>query len=175
MIRNRTPDQNSGCSTMTFGNALRQFAFTGIASNTNAAIMVAHIKAGFVRKHHLLPISPPVFMFTSPLQPQASMVLRQGILYKGVLARSPRCSRRRRIDEADSDTVVAVDQSAANCLDEAIRSITAMRARCLSSRVDVTFRRPFPDFRVVRFSLVHCFQTLITVVLLRCTRATIAR
>ena len=78
MIRSRTPDSSSGCSsTMTFDNALRQVAFTGIPPNTNAVIMVAHIKSGFVRKHHLLPISTPVSMFTSSLQPQASLVLCQ--------------------------------------------------------------------------------------------------
>ncbi|GFX43354.1 uncharacterized protein TNCV_4873741 [Trichonephila clavipes] len=40
----------------------------------------------------------------------------RGILYKGSLARNPRCSRRRRIDEADISVPVAVDQRAANCL-----------------------------------------------------------
>ncbi|GFV25418.1 transposable element Tc3 transposase [Trichonephila clavipes] len=39
----------------------------------------------------------------------------RGILYKGALALNPRCSRRRRIDEANISTPVAVDQPAANC------------------------------------------------------------
>ncbi|GFU97255.1 uncharacterized protein TNCV_162711 [Trichonephila clavipes] len=37
----------------------------------------------------------------------------RGILYKGTLARNPLCSRRRRIDETDISTRVAVDQRAA--------------------------------------------------------------
>ncbi|GFV70353.1 uncharacterized protein TNCV_4797721 [Trichonephila clavipes] len=78
-------------------------------------------------------------------------VLR-GILYKGTLARTPRCSRRRQIDEADISTPVAVDQRAANCLEEAVRSFTAMWSRCQPSHADVTFRRPPPVFRVVQCS-----------------------
>ncbi|GFU46918.1 hypothetical protein TNCV_3790031 [Trichonephila clavipes] len=54
-------------------------------------------------------------------------------MYKGTLASNPRCSRHRRIDEADISTPVAVDHSAANCLEEAVRS--TMRSRCRSSRV----------------------------------------
>ncbi|GFX05518.1 uncharacterized protein TNCV_3434221 [Trichonephila clavipes] len=63
----------------------------------------------------------------------------------------------------------AVDQPAANCLEEAVRSFTAMRNKCRSSRVDITFRRPLSVFRVVRCLLVHCFHTHITVELFRCT------
>ena len=44
----------------------------------------------------------------------------KGILYKGTLARRPRCSRRRQFDEADISTPVAEDQRAANCLEEAV-------------------------------------------------------
>ncbi|GFT72537.1 uncharacterized protein TNCV_973991 [Trichonephila clavipes] len=62
----------------------------------------------------------------------------RGILYKGTLTRNPWCSRRQRIDEADISTLIAVNQRAANCLEEAIWSFTIMR----SSRTDVTFRRP---------------------------------
>ncbi|GFV75253.1 uncharacterized protein TNCV_295681 [Trichonephila clavipes] len=40
----------------------------------------------------------------------------RGILYKGTLARNPRCNRRQRIDEADVSIPVAVDQRAVNCL-----------------------------------------------------------
>ncbi|GFT28694.1 dynein heavy chain 2, axonemal [Trichonephila clavipes] len=54
-------------------------------------------------------------MLMSPLQTQPLMVYREGILYKGTLARNLLCSRRRRIDEADISTLVAVDQRAANC------------------------------------------------------------
>ncbi|GFU75808.1 hypothetical protein TNCV_1652681 [Trichonephila clavipes] len=47
------------------------------------------------------------------------------ILYKGTFARNQLCSRRRRIDEADISTPVAVDQRATNCLEEAVRSFGA--------------------------------------------------
>ncbi|GFX77759.1 uncharacterized protein TNCV_1106761 [Trichonephila clavipes] len=90
-------------------------------------------------------------------------------------ARNPRCSRRLRIDEADISTPVAVDQRAVNCLEEAVRSFTAMGSRCRLSRADVTFHRPLPVFRVVRCSVVYCFQTQITVELFRCSRVSIAR
>ncbi|GFU94822.1 uncharacterized protein TNCV_4552741 [Trichonephila clavipes] len=92
-----------------------------------------------------------------PLQTQRSMVCREGVLYKSSLARNPRGSRRRRIDEADISIPVAVDQHSANCLEEAVRSFTAMRSRCRSLRTDVTFRRPLPVVRVVRCSSVNCF------------------
>ena len=46
MIRNGIPNHNSGClATMTFNNALWKAPFTGIASNTNVAIMVPQIEA----------------------------------------------------------------------------------------------------------------------------------
>ncbi|GFX29384.1 uncharacterized protein TNCV_3997601 [Trichonephila clavipes] len=67
-------------------------------------------------------------------------------LYKGTFTRNPRYSRRRRIDETDISTHVAVDQRVTNCLEEAVRSFTAMWSRCRSSRVDVTFRRPLLIF-----------------------------
>ncbi|GFW99978.1 uncharacterized protein TNCV_3079751 [Trichonephila clavipes] len=91
------------------------------------------------------------------------------IRYKGTLARNSRCSRRQRIGEADIRTPVAVDQRAANCLEEAVRSFTAVRSRYRSPCTDVIFRRPPPVFRVVRSSSVHCFQTRITVEQLYCT------
>ncbi|GFU18981.1 uncharacterized protein TNCV_2347621 [Trichonephila clavipes] len=53
----------------------------------------------------------------------------RGILYKGTLALNPRCSRHQRIDEANIGTPVAVDQCAANGLEEAVRSFPAMRSR----------------------------------------------
>ncbi|GFW88579.1 hypothetical protein TNCV_828481 [Trichonephila clavipes] len=59
---------------MTFDNVFWKGAFTGIASNTNAAIVVPQIKAGFVRKNSLLPISPPGSVFMTPLPTQLSMV-----------------------------------------------------------------------------------------------------
>ncbi|GFT92212.1 uncharacterized protein TNCV_3134831 [Trichonephila clavipes] len=78
----------------------------------------------------------------SPLQTQSSMVCHEGILYKGTLARSPRCSTRPR-------TPAAVDQHAAKCLEKAVRSFTVMRSRCRLSRADVSFRHLLPVFRVV--------------------------
>ncbi|GFT01198.1 uncharacterized protein TNCV_3373201 [Trichonephila clavipes] len=84
-------------------------------------------------------------------------------------------TRRRQIDEADISTPVAVDQRAANCLEEAVRSFTAMRRRFRSSRAEVTLRRKLPVFLGVWCSPVHCFQTRITVKLFRYTRAPIAR
>ncbi|GFW53679.1 uncharacterized protein TNCV_4815801 [Trichonephila clavipes] len=94
-------------------------------------------------------------------------------MYKGTLARNPRCSKRRRID-VDISTPVAVDQLAANCLEEAVRSFTTMRSRCRLSYADVTFCHPLSVFRFVRNSSVRCFKTRITGELFRCTRAPIA-
>ncbi|GFX79687.1 uncharacterized protein TNCV_2746061 [Trichonephila clavipes] len=105
----------------------------------------------------------------SPLQKQPSVVCRVAIL-----ARNPRGSRRRQIDKTDISTHVAVDQRAANYLEEAVGSFTAIRSRCRSSRADVTFLRQLPGFPVVRCSSVNCFQTRITVERFRCTRAPIA-
>ncbi|GFV40512.1 hypothetical protein TNCV_2500391 [Trichonephila clavipes] len=47
----------------------------------------------------------------------------RGILHKGILARSPRCNRHLRIDEAHNETPVAVDHCAASCLEKAVRSV----------------------------------------------------
>ncbi|GFU28594.1 hypothetical protein TNCV_468031 [Trichonephila clavipes] len=65
-------------------------------------------------------------------------------------------------DRSGEEAGQAVDQRAANCLDEAVRSFTTMW-RFQSSLADVTFRHSLPDFRVVLCSSVHCFQTCITV------------
>ncbi|GFW31857.1 transposable element Tcb2 transposase [Trichonephila clavipes] len=69
----------------------------------------------------------------------------------------------------------SVDQSAANCLEEAVQPFTAMWSRCRLLSADVPFLHLLPIFRVVRCSSVHCFQTRITVDLFRSTRAPIAR
>ncbi|GFV01581.1 hypothetical protein TNCV_2961741 [Trichonephila clavipes] len=55
----------------------------------------------------------------SQLQTQLLMVCREGILFKGTLARNPRCNKCRRIDDTVIITPAAVDQRAANCLEEA--------------------------------------------------------
>ncbi|GFU53669.1 uncharacterized protein TNCV_1470731 [Trichonephila clavipes] len=99
----------------------------------------------------------------------------RGILYKFTLTRNPRCSTRRRIDEADISTPVALDQSAFNCLEETVGEFTVMRIRCRSSCADVIFRRPLPVFQIVQGSSAHCFKTRITVELFRSTRAPISR
>ncbi|GFX93396.1 hypothetical protein TNCV_152021 [Trichonephila clavipes] len=46
----------------------------------------------------------------------------RGILHKGTLTRNTWCSRHRQISETDISTPTAVDQRAANCLEEAVRS-----------------------------------------------------
>ncbi|GFU64175.1 hypothetical protein TNCV_3745431 [Trichonephila clavipes] len=56
------------------------------------------------------------------------------IVYIGTLARNPRCSRHRRVDEAHISTPVAVDQRTAKCLEKDVCSLTAMQSRCRSSR-----------------------------------------
>ncbi|GFU64099.1 uncharacterized protein TNCV_4392731 [Trichonephila clavipes] len=84
-------------------------------------------------------------------------------------------SRRRRIEEADINTPVTVEQHVANHLEEVLRSFTTMRSSFRTSHSGVTFRYPLQIFRVVRCSSVHCFQTRITVELFRCTRAPIVR
>ena len=84
------------CSTtVTFGNALWKLKLTGIATNTKATT----IKAGLIRKYHLLPVCTSVFRFLSPLQPQVLMVLyERGILCKAIRTRNLRCRRRGKID-----------------------------------------------------------------------------
>ncbi|GFS63544.1 uncharacterized protein TNCV_4611031 [Trichonephila clavipes] len=79
------------------------------------------------------------------------------------------------IDEVDISTPVLVDQHAANCLEETVRSFTARQNRCRSSRADVFLFRPLPVFRDVSCLSVHCFQTCINGDLFRCPRAPIAR
>ncbi|GFV80192.1 retrovirus-related Pol polyprotein from transposon TNT 1-94 [Trichonephila clavipes] len=106
---------------------------------------------------------------------KARLVARGNTQLRGTVSRTPRRSRRRRIDEGDISIPVAVNQRAANCVKEAVRSYTGIRSRCRSSCTDVTFRRPLPVFPVVQCSSVHCFQTRITVELFRCTQATVAR
>ncbi|GFX45138.1 hypothetical protein TNCV_3431861 [Trichonephila clavipes] len=71
------------------------------------------------------------------------MVCREGILYKGTLARNPQCSRHRRIDEADISTPVVVDQRDANFLEEALRSSTPCGAG--------VYRRALTSLSVVHY------------------------
>ncbi|GFT58268.1 hypothetical protein TNCV_2117971 [Trichonephila clavipes] len=74
-------------------------------------------------------ISLPGSVLMSQLQTQPSMVCLEGDPIKGTLARNPRCSICRRIDEARIST--SVDQRAANCREEALRSFIVMRIRWL--------------------------------------------
>lgn len=85
-----------------------------------------------------------------PISAAGVVGLMRRILYKSVLVRSPYCSRRRRIDE-NSDTPVAFDQYAVNCLGGSVHLFSTMQTMCLSSHVDVTVRGPLPYFRVVLF------------------------
>ena len=78
------------------------------------------------------------------------------------------------VDELDISTLVAVDQRAADCLEEAARPFI-LWSRYRSSRCDVTFYRPLPVFRVVRFWSVHRFIIRITVELFHFIRTAIAR
>ncbi|GFU92016.1 uncharacterized protein TNCV_4224701 [Trichonephila clavipes] len=86
---------------------------------------------------------------------------------RGTLAHNPRCSRRRRIDEADISRPVAVDQSDSNCLEKAVRSLTTMRSRCRSLCASVTFFGSLPVVQFVRCSLDKCFHIRLTVELFR--------
>ena len=54
-------------------NSGSQIAFTSVASNRYAAIIVA----GLVRKHYFTPLSTPVTAFTCPLQSEALVVSEQ--------------------------------------------------------------------------------------------------
>ncbi|GFV76630.1 hypothetical protein TNCV_4728501 [Trichonephila clavipes] len=59
---------------MSSDNALWKAAFTSIASNTNAAIMVSQMNSS--EKDRLVSISLPGSVLTSPLQTQPLMVCR---------------------------------------------------------------------------------------------------
>ena len=63
------------------------------------------------------------------------------LLYKSTLPHSSRYSRRQRIDEVHISILIALDQHASNYLEEAVRSLTAMRSRCRSSRANVSLHR----------------------------------
>ena len=135
MIRHCSPDHTSGYSSpLTFNNAFQKVTFTRLASNMNANIMVPEIKAEFFRKRHLLPMS---------LRPWAHCNRKRRwfhvkeTLCKGVCTYSPKCSRHGWIDKVDRDILVAMDQCAVNCLDEAVCSINAMRTKFLSWTFDI--------------------------------------
>ena len=61
-------------SSMPLKNAGSQIAFTSIASNTYAAIIVGHVEVGLVQKHYISPLSTPVTAFAFPLQSEALVI-----------------------------------------------------------------------------------------------------
>ena len=159
---------------MSFDSTLLKAALTGIAFNTKATLMLSQIEVNWlIWKTSWCQSACQTLSSWAHCKRNLRWFAVRGILCKGITAHSPWCSRRRWIDEVDMSTPVAVGKRAANCPEEAVRSLTAMRSRRRSSRVDVTFRRPLSVFRVVRYSSVHCFQTRIKVELFRCTRAAI--
>ncbi|GFW49457.1 hypothetical protein TNCV_3059641 [Trichonephila clavipes] len=110
---------------MSFDNTLWKAAFTGIASKTNADIMVPQLKRDSSEK---------TTWCQSAFQALCWVCCR----------RRSQCAAN--VDKLTKPTLVAVDQRAVNCLEEAVRSFTAMRSRCRSSPAGVTFRRPLPGF-----------------------------
>ncbi|GFY30873.1 hypothetical protein TNCV_3120331 [Trichonephila clavipes] len=90
MICYGTPDHNSGCSsTVAFDNALRNAPFTGIEPDSNSAIMVPQIEAGFVRKRR-----PAANQHASSYAHWPSVVaggdsFARGILHKGIPCAQP--------------------------------------------------------------------------------------
>ena len=64
-------------SSMLLKNAGSQNAFTSIALNTYAAIIVGHVEAELVQKQYILPLRMPVKAFTCPLQSEALLVSGQ--------------------------------------------------------------------------------------------------
>lgn len=85
------------------------------------------------KKKYFLPIRTPVSIFTSPLQPHYSIVIREGVLYEKDLALYGTVVVEE-LKKAHSDAHVAVNQGLVNCLDEAVRSVSAMWIRCHKAR-----------------------------------------
>ena len=83
--------------------------------------------------------------------------------------------RRRRAVEADRFKPVAVFQRKVNTVDEAVRSVTAMRTRWRSSRAVVILRSPVSARLCVRPSSLHWFHTRITVIAACPVRAAMSR
>ena len=91
-------------------------------------------------------------------------------------ATSPALKRRRRTVEAeDKSKRVAVLQRQLNIVNEAVRSVTAMRTRWRSSRAVGTLRGPVPARLCARPSSLHWFYTRITVVAACPVRAAMSR
>ncbi|GFX52202.1 hypothetical protein TNCV_1098501 [Trichonephila clavipes] len=82
------------------------------------------------------------------------MVLRERNCIKESLARSPRCSRRLRIDEAHNEIRVAVDHCAASCLEKLCGPSEPFAPGVCPRELTSRFRGPLTDFRAVRPSSV---------------------
>ena len=155
---------------MPLKNAGSQIAFTSVASNMYAAIIVGHVEAGLVQKHCISPLSTPVTAFTCPLQS-----LDNGSRRNVMRATSPALKIRRRTVEADRSKPVAVFQRRLNTVDGAVRSVTTMWTRWRSSRAVVTLRGPVPASLCVRPSSLHWLHTPIIVVAACPVRAVMSR
>ncbi|GFV45792.1 DNA polymerase theta [Trichonephila clavipes] len=79
---------------------------------------------------------------------------------KRIMAHRLRNTICQQIDEANNDTPLAVNHCTASSLDEAVQSINTIQAKSLLLNVDCTIQNPLPDFQVVQFSSIYCFQTI---------------
>ncbi|GFU43631.1 hypothetical protein TNCV_4483111 [Trichonephila clavipes] len=80
--------------------------------------MVPQIEVIFVRKTTCCQSARQLLCLLAQCSRRRRWFCVRGILYKGILACSPRCSRRLRIDEAHNETRVDVDHCAASCLEK---------------------------------------------------------
>lgn len=121
---------------MTFHKPLQKVTFSGIAFDMNAATMVPQIKWRFIRKHHLMTImNTPVCMSWTHCRRKRWSFCARGCYIKKFV----QCSRRRWINEPDSDIRVAVVQCAASSLHNAVCYISGMLTKCLSPRIFFSF------------------------------------
>lgn len=136
-------NHHASCSSsMTLDNELRVLVITSIASNSYADITVSKMKVEFVEKDDLR-IYTSVSMSMSPLQPQAQCFFEKVILYK-------KNSLHAVHGASDADELFGLKmkylQQYSNVLSDVKMTLYGtsnfMQMRCLSSRVDVAFRRP---------------------------------
>lgn len=76
-------------------------------------------------------------------------------MHKSGPANSSWCNNRRQIDDADSDTPVAVNSCATNCLDESVLSVMY-----ISSRVDIIIRDALSELSNCRRSAASKLASL---------------
>ncbi|GFX50216.1 hypothetical protein TNCV_2782381 [Trichonephila clavipes] len=79
------------------------------------------------------------------------------VCHEGDPVRSPRCRSRRRSEDANINTPVAVKKRTVNYLEGTLWSFTTMWTTYPSSCADVTFRHTLHVFQILRCSSVHCF------------------